>query len=90
MKYLRFPMGEYSERCLALAQQLGYKSMFWSFAHLDWDINAQPMAEEAYERIVSSLHNGEILLLHTVSRANAECLGDVIDFWNNSGVKTVL
>lgn len=85
MNVFRFPMGEYSERCLALVQKLGYKPMFWSFAHVDWDTSNQPSAQQAYEKITSSTHNGEIVLLHAVSRANAECLGDVLDFWQSNG-----
>lgn len=85
MKFFRFPMGEFSERTLQQAQALGYTSVFWSFAHRDWDPKNQPSAEQAYNAITSSLHSGEIYLLHAVSEANTNCLKDVIGFWRAEG-----
>ena len=79
MRIFRFPEGEFSEQSLALMQQLGYKSVFWSFAYNDWNINAQPVPAEAKEKIISFLHPGEIMLLHSVSSTNAEILPEIID-----------
>ena len=79
MRLFRFPEGEFSEQSLALMQQLGYKSLFWSFAYNDWNVNAQPAPDEAKEKIISFLHPGEIMLLHSVSSTNAEILPEIID-----------
>ena len=79
MSYFRFPKGEFSEKTLALLQSLDYESVFWSFAYADWDTSTQPDKKEALEKITSSVHDGEIMLLHAVSETNAEILGDVID-----------
>lgn len=79
MKYFRFPEGVFSEQTIALAADLGYRSVFWSFAYADWDRDNQPDEAEAYNRIVSSVHDGEIMLLHAVSKSNADILGRVID-----------
>jgi peptidoglycan-N-acetylmuramic acid deacetylase len=79
MTLFRPPMGEFSEQTLALAQQLGYTSVFWSWAYKDWLVDDQPSAEEALHRITSSAHPGAVYLLHAVSRANTEALGDAID-----------
>lgn len=85
MKLFRPPMGEYSERTLALTQQLGYKSMFWSFAYKDWLTDAQPDKQTALKKVTDSAHGGAIYLLHAVSSTNAEILGDVIDNLRNQG-----
>lgn len=79
MFLFRPPEGAFSEQTLALTQSLGYKSVLWSFAYKDYDVNAQPLTLEATERVVSKAHPGEICLLHAVSKTNAEILGDVID-----------
>ncbi len=79
MGYFRFPEGVFSEQTIALAAELGYRSVFWSFAYADWDVDNPPAEDEAFEKITSSTHNGEIMLLHAVSETNANILGDVID-----------
>ncbi len=79
MTLFRFPEGSFSEKTLALADELGYKSVFWSFAYADWDTENPADASEALQTITDNLHNGEIMLLHAVSSTNAEILGDVID-----------
>lgn len=79
MGYFRFPEGVFSEQTIALAAELGYRSVFWSFAYADWDVDNPPAEDEAFEKITSSTHNGEIMLLHAVSETNANILGSVID-----------
>ncbi|MCL2086102.1 MAG: polysaccharide deacetylase family protein [Oscillospiraceae bacterium] len=85
MTLIRFPMGEFSDRTLAIANNLGYKSIFWSFAYLDWDVNNQPAPTEAFKKIAEGTHPGAIILLHAVSATNAAILPDLIDFWHDNG-----
>ena len=85
MTLFRFPKGEFSENTLALADELGYKSVFWSFAYADWDQNNPADPKEAFDTITTYTHNGEIMLLHAVSQTNADILGDVIDEIRNQG-----
>jgi peptidoglycan-N-acetylmuramic acid deacetylase len=77
--FFRPPEGAYSERSLAMVQQMGYTTVFWSFAHVDWDVNNQPSAAEAHDRVMNRLHNGMVILLHGVSEANANALASIID-----------
>nr|WP_275695468.1 delta-lactam-biosynthetic de-N-acetylase [Fredinandcohnia sp. SECRCQ15] len=77
--YLRAPRGIFSERTLALSQNLGYTNVFWSLAFVDWHINNQRGWQYAYNNIMRQIHPGAILLLHTVSRDNAEALEKAID-----------
>lgn len=84
-KYFRPPMGKYSELSLQYTQSYGYKTIFWSFAYMDWDPKKQPSPEVAKNRIMKKTHNGGIMLLHAVSKTNAEILDDVISEWKNQG-----
>ena len=79
MQYFRCPCGEYSEAALETVKSCGYKTVFWSYAYVDWKTDSQPDPSEALEKLVRSAHSGEILLLHSVSSTNAQILGDVID-----------
>ena len=79
MQYFRPPCGEYSEKALETIRDLGYKTVFWSFAYVDWKTDAQPEPSQALEKLTESAHGGEILLLHSVSSTNAEILGQLID-----------
>ncbi len=78
-KLFRPPMGHYSEKSLAMTKDLGYSTVFWSFAYKDFDVKNQPKHEQAEKIILDNLHNGSILLLHAVSKTNAEILENVIN-----------
>ena len=78
MKYARPPKGEYSERTLSITESLGYKTVMWSFAYVDWDDKKQPSKEEAMKKIIDNLHNGEIMLLHGTSKTNMEIMSEMI------------
>lgn len=82
-KFLRAPRGEYSERILAITRDLGYTNVFWSQAYVDW--NDDVTKSQAFEKITGGLHGGCVLLLHAVSKGNAEALGDVIDHARKEG-----
>lgn len=85
MHVMRPPMGEFSERVLKCAADMGYTTVLWSFAYPDWDVNDQPAQDEAFEKLTSRAHNGAVYLLHAVSSTNAAILGRVIDAWRADG-----
>ncbi|MCL2109794.1 MAG: polysaccharide deacetylase family protein [Oscillospiraceae bacterium] len=85
MRLIRFPMGEFCERTLKIAQDLGYRSVFWSFAYVDWQVDSQPNPTEALNKITAATHPGAVYLLHAVSETNAEILPQVLEFWLDSG-----
>lgn len=78
MYLFRFPAGIYSEQSLALLQQLGYRSVFWSFAYADWDPDNQMEKSAALKKVKDRIHNGAIYLLHAVSATNAAILEDFV------------
>lgn len=79
MFLFRFPAGKFSEQSLAVVNNCGYRSVFWSFAHMDYDVENQPDAAASLQKMMDMLHPGAIYLLHGVSKTNAEVLGDFID-----------
>lgn len=85
MVYLRPPKGEYSERTLEITSRLGYVNVFWSFAYDDWNVNRQRGWDYAFNKVKDNLHNGAILLLHAVSKDNAEALSYIIDYAREAG-----
>lgn len=86
MFLFRPPMGEHSPRALAVAQNLGYKSVLWSYTYLDYDVNNQKPAQEAYDLCTKNAHKGAVYLLHGVSETNTAILGDLIDYLRDSGI----
>lgn len=85
MEFLRPPKGEYSERTVAISKELGYRTVLWSSAYDDWDVNKQGRLEYAKGMILNYVHNGCVMLLHAVSKDNTELLGEVIDEIRNRG-----
>ena len=79
MHYLRPPRGIFSDRTLAVTKDMGYTNVFWSIAYKDWDTKVQRGAKFAYDSVMAQLHPGAVILLHSVSKDNAEALGSIID-----------
>ncbi len=84
-KYFRFPSGVYSEVVIDVIHKAGYKSVFWSFHYLDWDRDAQPDPKESLDKMVNTLHNGSVLLLHPISDTNAAIFSDFVDILREKG-----
>ena len=83
--YFRFPSGEHSECALELVTSIGFKSIFWSVAYTDWDTSKQNGEEYAHSTVTSRFHTGAVILLHAVSRDNAQALSRIIDTAHSEG-----
>ena len=86
-KYYRPPQGTYSQSNLEMAKDLGYKTVFWSLAYVDWNNDAQPTAEQAYAKLLPRIHNGAVVLLHSTSATNAAILDDLLTKWEAQGYR---
>ena len=84
-KYFRPPMGKYSKASLEKTKNLGYKTIFWSFAYRDWLVDNQPSESYAIEKIKNGVHPGCIMLLHAVSDTNTKVLKEVLTSLKNEG-----
>lgn len=79
MNLFRYPSGIFSEQSLALLHNMGYRCVFWSFAHRDWVTEDQPDPASSLQNMVNQVHPGAIYLLHAVSATNTQVLGQFID-----------
>ena len=84
-KFYRPPQGKYSESNLKMAQELGYQTVFWSLAYVDWYVDQQPTQEEAYAKLLPRIHPGAVVLLHSTSKTNAGILDDLLTKWEQEG-----
>ena len=84
-KYYRPPQGKYCEANLDMAQQLGYKTIFWSLAYVDWYQDNQPTREQAFQKLIPRIHPGAVVLLHSTSKTNAEILDELLTRWEDMG-----
>ena len=84
-KYYRPPQGIYSQENLRMAKDLGYQTVFWSLAYVDWNNNDQPTHEEAFQKLLPRTHNGAVILLHSTSETNAEILDELLIKWKAEG-----
>lgn len=84
-KFYRPPQGNYSEENLRMAQELGYKTVFWSLAYVDWYNDKQPTREEALSKLIPRIHDGAVILLHSTSRTNATILDELLTRWKEMG-----
>ena len=84
-KFYRPPQGIYSEENLKMAQRLGYKTVFWSLAYVDWKNEDQPSKEFAFSKLIPRTHNGAVVLLHSTSQTNAQILDELLTKWKDMG-----
>lgn len=86
-KFYRPPQGIYSPDNLKMAQELGYKTVFWSLAYVDWNNDAQPTREQAFAKLLPRTHCGAVVLLHSTSRTNAQILDELLTCWEQEGYR---
>ncbi len=81
----RPPEGKFSDNNLKWAQELGYKTIFWSLAYVDWKQDAQPSRADAFDKLMPRTHDGAIVLLHSTSATNAAILDELLTRWEEQG-----
>ena len=86
-KFYRPPQGKFSESNLAMAQKLGYRTIFWSLAYVDWYTDDQPTDEQAFSKLVPRIHPGAVVLLHSTSATNARILDELLAKWEALGYR---
>ena len=86
-KFYRPPQGLYSEENLQMAKELGYKTVFWSLAYVDWNNDSQPTADYAFSKLLPRTHPGAVVLLHSTSKTNAQILDELLTQWKDMGYR---
>ena len=85
--YYRPPQGKCNAENLRMAKELGYSTIFWSLAYVDWDTDKQPSHEEAFDKLTTRIHPGAIVLLHNTSQTNGEILDELLTKWEKMGYR---
>ena len=83
--YYRPPQGKCSTENLKMAQELGYYTIFWSLAYVDWNQDNQPSHQEAIDILTARIHPGAVVLLHNTSQTNGEILDELLTKWEDMG-----
>ena len=86
-KFYRPPQGKYSESNLKMASEMGYTTVFWSLAYVDWYADKQPTREQAFDKLLPRIHPGAVVLLHSTSSTNAEILDELLTRWESEGYR---
>lgn len=87
--YFRPPAGVFNNYSLNVIKDIGYSTIFWSIAYKDWVNNGEGTIEDSVSSVINNLHNGAIILLHTVSDQNVKALPLIIDEIINQGYEIV-
>lgn len=85
VKIYRPPQGKYSESNLQMAKDMGYHTIFWSLAYVDWYVDDQPTRDQAMSKLLPRTHDGAIILLHSTSKTNGEILDELLTKWEEEG-----
>ena len=85
-RFYRPPQGVYSEENLRQARDMGYRTVFWSLAYVDWQ-EAQPTRDQAFAKLIPRTHNGAVILLHSTSETNAQILDELLTTWEQMGYR---
>lgn len=83
--YYRPPEGRCSEENLRWAKELGYHTIFWALAHVDWYQDNQPDPQESIDRLTSRVSPGAVVLLHNTSQTNGTIIDDLMTKWEELG-----
>lgn len=85
--YYRPPQGKANAENIQMAQELGYYTVFWSLAYVDWDTEKQPSRSDALGKLTSRIHSGAVVLLHNTSQTNGEILDELLTRWEELGYR---
>jgi polysaccharide deacetylase family sporulation protein PdaB len=83
----RAPYGDYSNRLLSEAKQLGYYTIQWDVDSLDWKPDISKA--EILQRVRSKTRPGSIILFHNDTPHTAELLPEIIAELKSGGYKLV-
>ncbi len=86
-RYFRPPEGKFSAEMLKTVSEMGYRTVFWSFAYADWDNARQMPPQKAMQCVMDNIHNGAVLLLHPTSATNAQILPRIIEELKEQGYR---
>ncbi|MFW6270820.1 MAG: polysaccharide deacetylase family protein [Bacillota bacterium] len=85
-RFFRPPFGEYNNRVIETAEELGYQVIQWSLDSLDWQ---EPGSNYIFERILEKVSSGDIILMHNNAPDTPEALKKLIPKLNKQNYEIV-
>lgn len=79
------PYGEFNQTVLEAADELKYKTIYWSIDTIDWQ---KPSPDVLIKRVTDKVHNGAIVLMHPTD-PTASALPNLIKELKGKGYKLV-
>ncbi|HPT83178.1 MAG TPA: polysaccharide deacetylase family protein [Limnochordia bacterium] len=79
------PAGDYTQETVAVAAELGYKTVLWTIDTVDWQ---RPAPTKIIDRVLSGLVNGALILMHPTG-PTLEALPVVLDHLAARGFQCV-
>ena len=84
-KYFRPPMGIFNEDKLNLLGDLGYTVFMWDVSYYDYVPDKDNGYAFALNNLLNKTENGSIILMHTLTKSNADVLAEAIDLLQSKG-----
>lgn len=85
-RVFRPPYGEYSNKVIEAARELGYETVVWSVDSLDW--RGAP-ADDIKARVLAKVHKGSIIRFHVGGAHTVESLPSIISELKRQGYAVV-
>lgn len=84
-KYFRPPMGRINKSKLAILEELGYSVFKWDVSYYDYVYYDDRGVDYALNNLLKQTKNGSVILMHTLTKSNANVLGIAIDKLREKG-----
>lgn len=78
------PSGDYNQTTIAVASEMGYKTILWSIDTIDWRDGST--SSIIIDRVMKKSHKGAILLMHP-KKATIEALPAIIEKITGKGIQ---
>lgn len=79
------PAGDYTQQTVAVAAEMGYKTVLWTVDTVDWQ---RPAPTQIIDRVLSGLANGALILMHP-TQPTLEALPVILDHLAARGFQCV-
>ncbi|HHY15803.1 MAG TPA: polysaccharide deacetylase family protein [Firmicutes bacterium] len=75
------PAGDFNKQTIAVAAELGYKTVLWTVDTVDWQ---RPAPTVIIDRVIGKINNGSLVLMHP-TKPTLEALPVILDHLSNRG-----
>lgn len=81
-RLFRCPSGSYNDNTINIAEKMGYYCIQWDVDSIDWKAQG---ADKEYNRVISRVRPGSIMLFHTDAKYTPETLPKIIETLESKG-----